>query len=153
MSSSSHSGHTLDVEAQSPTPSFSMKVEADAIHPHTPQQPQKQEVDEERIHVDEKQQQQQTRLSAFQEKMAPLMLFVVSMAQFIDISKFSIYCFFFLLLFVVAFLFIWGINEVLLEGCSISNCRSSSSTSSYTNSERIVDDGGTGRHLQGPRVR
>src|SRR5689334_18431755 len=95
MSGSSHSGHTLDVEAQSPTPSFNMKVEADAIHQHIPQQPQKQEVDDERIQVDEKQQQQQTRLSAFQEKMAPLMLFVVSMAQFIDISKFSIYCFFF----------------------------------------------------------
>ncbi|KAF9537222.1 hypothetical protein EC957_008614 [Mortierella hygrophila] len=64
-----------------------MKTEIDAVHQHTPQQPQKQEVDEERIQVDEKQQQQQTKLSVFQEKMAPLMLFVVSMAQFIDIMN------------------------------------------------------------------
>ncbi|KAF9141122.1 hypothetical protein BGX30_005391 [Mortierella sp. GBA39] len=64
-----------------------MKAEVDAVHQHTPQQPQKQEVDEERINVDEKKQQQQTKLSAFQEKMAPLMLFVVSMAQFIDIMN------------------------------------------------------------------
>lgn len=67
-----------------------MKVDVDTVHQHIPQQPQKQEIDDERIQIDEKQQQQQTRLSAFQEKMAPLMLFVVSMAQFIDISKFSL---------------------------------------------------------------
>jgi hypothetical protein len=78
MSSSNHSGHTaLDVEAQA---SPSMKAELDTVHQNT----QKQEVDDERIQDTEK---QQTKLSAFQEKMAPLMLFVVSMAQFIDISK------------------------------------------------------------------
>ncbi|KAF9149110.1 hypothetical protein BG015_009119 [Linnemannia schmuckeri] len=62
-----------------------MKAEIDAVHQHTPQPLQKQEVKDERINVEEKQ--PQTKLSAFQEKMAPLMLFVVSMAQFIDIMN------------------------------------------------------------------
>lgn len=79
MSSSNHSGHTvLDVKAQTFP---SMKEELDIFQQNT----QKQDVDDERIQVTEK---QQTKLSAFQEKLAPLMLFVVSMAQFIDISKY-----------------------------------------------------------------
>lgn len=154
MSSSSHSGHTLDVEAQSPVPSFDKKVEVDAIHQDTPQQPQKQEIDDERINVNEKQEQQQTRLSAFQGKMAPLMLFVVSMAQFIDISKFFIRLFRFLLLLLLPFRSFEEIDEFVLAGLQyFLTVELSSTLSLYANSEWIVDDGGAGRHLQSPRIR
>jgi hypothetical protein len=87
MLSSNHSGRTVDVESQSHDNSNdNQKAELDTLNQDS-QQSQKQEVDEKRIEVQEKQEQQQTKMSSLQEKLAPLMLFVVSMAQFIDISK------------------------------------------------------------------
>ncbi|KAF9931504.1 hypothetical protein FBU30_010013 [Linnemannia zychae] len=84
MPNSTHSGHTLDVDIEAQTLE-NMKTEINPNHQATPNQ--EQEIKEVIAGDSIDSERQETALSAFQSKMAPLMLFVVSMAQFIDIMN------------------------------------------------------------------